>query len=113
MTATEIKIGNTMPYSGPLSSYAVVGRAESAFFKMINEEQGGINGWKINFISLDDGYSPPRTVEQIRRLVEQEGVAFIFNSLGTPTNTAVQKYLNDRKVPQLFVGSGANKWGNY
>ena len=112
VTATEIKIGNTMPYSGPLSSYAVVGRAESAFFRMINE-QGGINGRKLNFISLDDGYSPPRTVEQMRRLVEQEGVAFIFNSLGTPTNTAVQKYLNDRKIPQLFVATGADKWGNY
>src|SRR5579864_3032663 len=112
VTATEIKVGNTMPYSGPLSSFAGVGRAEAAFFKMIND-QGGIAGRKINFISLDDGYSPPKTVEQMRRLVEQEGVAFIFNSLGTAPNTAVQKYLNDRKIPQLFVATGADKWGNY
>ena len=110
--ATEIKIGNTMPYSGPLSSYAVIGRAETAVFKMINE-QGGVNGRKINFISLDDGYSPPKTVEQVRKLVEQDNVAFIFNSLGTPPNTAIEKYLNDRKIPQLFVATGANKWGNY
>jgi len=112
VTATEIKIGNTMPYSGPLSSYAVIGRTEAAFFKMVND-QGGIAGRKIDFISLDDGYSPPRTVERMRSLVEQEGVAFIFNSLGTPTNTAVQKYLDDRKVPQLFIATGADKWGNY
>lgn len=112
VTATEIKIGNTAMYSGPLSAYSVIPRTEAAFFNMINE-QGGINGRKINFISLDDGYSPPKTVEQMRRLIEQEGVAFIFNPLGTPTNTAVQKYLNDRKVPQLFVGTGADKWGNY
>jgi branched-chain amino acid transport system substrate-binding protein len=112
VTATEIKIGNTAMYNGPLSAYSVIPRTEAAFFNMINE-QGGINGRKINFISLDDGYSPPKTVEQMRRLVEQEGVALIFNSQGTPTNTAVQKYLNDRKVPQLFVGGGADKWGNY
>jgi len=112
VTATEIKIGNTMPYSGPASSYSVIGRAEAAFFKMVNE-QGGVGGRTINFISLDDGYSPPRTVEQIRKLVEQEGVAFIFQSLGTAANTAVEKYLNDRKVPQLFVATGADKWGNY
>lgn len=112
VTATEIKIGNTMSYSGPASNFGVVGRAEAAFFKMVNE-QGGIAGRRINFISLDDGYSPPRTVEQTRKLIEEEGVAFVFSSLGTPTNTAVQKYLNDRKVPQLFIATSADKWGNY
>jgi branched-chain amino acid transport system substrate-binding protein len=108
---TEIKIGQTMPYSGPASSYGTIGKAESAYFKMINE-QGGVNGRKINLLSLDDGYSPPKTVEQVRRLVEQEGVAFTFNTLGTPTNSAIQKYLNDRKVPHLFVATGATKWGD-
>src|SRR5271154_248805 len=106
VTDTEIKIGQTMPYSGPASAYGVIGRAEAAYFKMINE-QGGINGRKINFISLDDAYSPPKTVEQIRRLVEQEQVAFIFNSLGTPPNAAIRQYLNDNKAPQLFVATGA------
>src|SRR5271156_4064163 len=106
VTDTEIKIGQTMPYSGPASAYGVIGRAETAYFKMINE-QGGVNGRKINLISLDDGYSPPKTVEQIRRLVEQEQVAFIFNSLGTPPNAAIRQYLNDNKVPQLFVATGA------
>jgi branched-chain amino acid transport system substrate-binding protein len=106
ITDTEIKIGQTMPYSGPASAYGVIGRAETAYFKMINE-QGGINGRKINFISLDDGYSPPKTVEQTRRLVEDEKVAFIFNSLGTPPNAAIRQYLNDNKVPQLFVATGA------
>ena len=106
ITDTEIKIGQTMPYSGPASAYGVIGRAEAAYFKMINE-QGGINGRKINFISLDDGYSPPKTVEQTRRLVEEEKVAFIFNSLGTPPNAAIRQYLNDNKVPQLFVATGA------
>ena len=106
ITDTEIKIGQTMPYSGPASAYGVIGRAEAAYFKMINE-QGGINGRKINFISLDDGYSPPKTVEQTRRLVEDEKVAFIFNSLGTPPNAAIRQYLNDNKVPQLFVATGA------
>ena len=95
-----------MPYSGPVSAYGAIGRAEVAYFRMINE-QGGINGRKINLISLDDGYSPPKTVEQTRRLVEQEQVAFIFNSLGTPTNIAIRQYLNDNKVPQLFVATGA------
>jgi branched-chain amino acid transport system substrate-binding protein len=95
-----------MPYSGPASAYGVIGRAETAYFKMINE-QGGINGRKINLISLDDGYSPPKTVEQTRRLVEDEKVAFIFNSLGTPPNAAIRQYLNDNKVPQLFVATGA------
>jgi branched-chain amino acid transport system substrate-binding protein len=108
---SEIKIGQTMPYSGPASSYGTIGKAEAAYFKMINE-QGGVNGRKINLISLDDGYSPPKTVEQIRRLVEQEQVAFTFNTLGTPTNTAIQKYMNDRKVPHLFVATGATKWGD-
>jgi branched-chain amino acid transport system substrate-binding protein len=108
---TEIKIGNTMPYSGNASAYGVIGKADAAYFQMIND-QGGINGRKINFISLDDGYSPPKTVEQIRRLVEQDGVAFIFNSLGTPTNSAIQKYLNQKKVPHLFVSTGASKWGD-
>ena len=106
VTDTEIKIGQTMPYSGPASAYGVIGRTEAAYFKMINE-QGGVNGRKINFISLDDAYSPPKTVEQIRRLVEQEQVAFIFNSLGTPPNVAIRQYLNDNKVPQLFVATGA------
>src|SRR5277367_5849605 len=106
VTDTEIKIGQTMPYSGPASAYGVIGRTEAAYFKMINE-QGGINGRKINFISLDDAYSPPKTVEQTRRLVEEEKVAFIFNSLGTPPNLAIRQYLNDNKVPQLFVATGA------
>ena len=106
VTDTEIKIGQTMPYSGPLSAYGVIGRTDIAYFKMIND-QGGVNGRKINLISVDDGYSPPKTVEQVRRLVEQEQVAFLFNTLGTPTNTAVRQYLNDNKVPQLFVATGA------
>ncbi len=106
VTDTEIKIGQTMPYSGPASAYSVIGRAETAYFKMINE-QGGVNGRKINLISLDDAYSPPKTVEQTRRLVEKEQVAFIFNSLGTPCNAAIRQYLNDNKVPQLFVATGA------
>jgi branched-chain amino acid transport system substrate-binding protein len=111
VTDTEIKIGNTNFYSGPASSYGVIGKTETAFFNMINE-QGGINGRKINFISYDDAYSPPKTVEQTRKLVESDGVFLIFNSLGTPTNTAVQKYLNQKQVPQLFVGTGATKWGD-
>jgi branched-chain amino acid transport system substrate-binding protein len=111
VTANEIKIGQSMPYSGPASAYGTIGRAELAYFKMVNE-QGGINGRQINLISLDDGYAPPKTVEQVRRLVEQENVAFLFNTLGTPSNTAIQKYLNDRKVPQLFVATGASKWGD-
>ena len=107
VTDTEIKIGQTMPYSGPLSAYGVIGRAEAAYFKMINE-QGGVNGRTINLISLDDGYSPPKTVEQTRRLLEQERVAFLFNGLGTPPNLAIRQYLNDNKVPQLFVATGAS-----
>ena len=111
VTATEIKIGQTMPYSGPASAYGVIGRTEAAYFKMINE-QGGVNGRKINLISLDDGYSPPKTVEQTRRLVEQEEVALIFNGLGTAPNSAVRDYLNENKVPQLFVATGASKFGD-
>jgi branched-chain amino acid transport system substrate-binding protein len=106
VTDTEIKIGQTMPYSGPASAYGVIGRAEAAYFKMINE-QGGVNGRKINLISLDDSYSPPKTVEQVRRLVEQERVAFLANTLGTAANAAIRQYLNDNRVPQLFVLSGA------
>jgi branched-chain amino acid transport system substrate-binding protein len=106
VTDTEIKIGQTMPYSGPASAYGVIGRTEAAYFKMINE-QGGINGRKINFISLDDAYSPPKTVEQVRRLVEDEKVAFTFQTLGTAPNLAIRQYLNDNKVPQLFVSTGA------
>jgi branched-chain amino acid transport system substrate-binding protein len=106
VTDTEIRIGQTVPYSGPASAYGVIGRTEAAYFKMINE-QGGINGRKITFISLDDAYSPPKTVEQVRRLVEQEHVAFLANTTGTPSNAAIRQYLNDNKVPQLFVISGA------
>jgi branched-chain amino acid transport system substrate-binding protein len=106
VTDTEIKIGQTMPYSGPASAYGVIGRIEAAYFKMINE-QGGVNGRKINFISLDDAYSPPKTVEQVRRLVEDEKVAFTFQTLGTAPNLAIRQYLNDNKVPQLFVSTGA------
>jgi branched-chain amino acid transport system substrate-binding protein len=111
VTATEIKIGQSMPYSGPASAFGVIGKGEAAYFKMINEK-GGINGRKLTLISLDDGYSPPKAVENVRKLVEGEGVAFIFNNLGTANNTAVQKYLNDRKVPQLFVASGSDKWAD-
>ncbi len=112
VSATEIKIGQTMPYSGPVAAFGTLGKGEIAFFQMIND-QGGVNGRKIRLISLDDGYAPPKTVEQTRKLVEQEGVAFLFSSIGTATNTAVQKYLNEHKIPQLFIGSGASKWGNY
>jgi branched-chain amino acid transport system substrate-binding protein len=110
-TDTEIKIGNIMPYSGPASAYGTIGRTEAAYFKKINEE-GGINGRKINFISYDDGYSPPKTVEQARKLVESDEVLFIFNSLGTPPNSAIHKYMNSKKVPQLFVATGATKWND-
>ncbi len=113
VTATEIKIGHTNPYSGPASAYGVLGKLEQAYFnKMVNEE-GGVAGHKIDFISYDDGYSPPRTVEQIRKLVEDDKVAFTFNTLGTPSNSAIERYMNQRKVPQLFVATGADKWGNY
>ena len=107
VTDAEIKIGQTMPYSGPASAYGVIGRTEAAYFKMINE-QGGVNGRKINLISLDDAYSPPKTVEQVRRLVEDEKVAFCFQTLGTAPNLAIRQYLNDNKVPQLFVSTGAS-----
>lgn len=107
VTDAEIKIGQTMPYSGPASAYGVIGKTETAYFKMIND-MGGISGRKINLISLDDGYSPPKTVEQVRRLVEQEQVAFLFNTLGTAPNLAIRQYLNDNKVPQLFVSTGAS-----
>ena len=108
---TEIRIGQTQAYSGPASAYGTIGKVQAAYFKMINE-QGGINGRKINFISLDDGYSPPKTVEMTRKLVEQDEVLFMFNQLGTAPNTAVHKYLNAKKVPQLFVATGASKWND-
>ncbi|UWU93836.1 ABC transporter substrate-binding protein [Bradyrhizobium sp. CB1015] len=108
---TEIKIGNIMPYSGPASAYAAIGRTEEAYFNKINAE-GGINGRKIKFISYDDGYSPPKTVEQARKLVESDNVLLIFGSLGTSTNSAIRKYMNEKKVPQLFVASGASKWND-
>ncbi|MDF0523030.1 ABC transporter substrate-binding protein [Bradyrhizobium yuanmingense] len=110
-TDTEIKIGNIMPYSGPASAYGIIGRTEAAYFKKINEE-GGINGRKINFVSYDDAYSPPKTVEQARKLVESDEVLLVFNSLGTPPNSAIQKYMNSKKVPQLFVATGATKWND-
>jgi ABC-type branched-subunit amino acid transport system substrate-binding protein len=110
-TDTEIKIGNIMPYSGPASAYGVIGRTEAAYFKKINAA-GGINGRKINFISYDDAYSPPKAVEQARKLVESDEVLLIFNSLGTPSNSAIHKYMNAKKVPQLFVATGATKWND-
>ena len=110
-TDTEIKIGNIMPYSGPASAYGVIGKTEAAYFKKINAE-GGINGRKINFITYDDAYSPPKTVEQARKLVESDEVLLVFNPLGTPPNSAIQKYLNAKKVPQLFVATGATKWND-
>ncbi len=110
-TDTEIKIGNIIPYSGPASAYGVIGKTEAAYFNMINA-QGGINGRKINFISYDDAYSPPKAVEQVRKLVESDEVLVVFNPLGTPSNTAIQKYLNGKKVPQLFVATGATKWND-
>ena len=111
VTDTQIKIGNIMPYSGPASSYSVIGKTEAAYFNMINAE-GGINGRKIDFISYDDSYSPPKTKEQARKLVESDQVLFIFDSLGTPTDTAIQKYMNAKKVPQLFIATGATKWND-
>ena len=110
-TDSEIKIGQTMPYSGPASAYGTIGKSEMAFFKMIND-QGGINGRKIALISLDDGYNPARTVEQVRKLVEEEQVLFMYQTLGTPPNTAIHKYMNAKQVPQLFVATGATKWGD-
>ncbi|MGJ4950805.1 ABC transporter substrate-binding protein [Bradyrhizobium sp. HKCCYLS20291] len=108
---TEIKIGNIMPYSGPASAYGVIGKTEEAYFKKINAE-GGINGRKITFVSYDDAYSPPKAVEQVRKLVESDEVLFVFNPLGTPSNSAIQKYLNGKKIPQLFVATGATKWND-
>ena len=108
---TEIKIGNIMPYSGPASAYGVIGKSEQAYFNKINAE-GGINGRKINFITYDDGYSPPKAVEQARKLVESDEVLIVYGPLGTPSNSAIQKYLNAKKVPQLFVATGATKWGD-
>ncbi len=108
---TEIKLGHTNPYSGPLSAYGVIGKAEAAYWQMVNDT-GGINGRKVNFITYDDGYSPPKTVEMVRKLVEDDKVFAIFQLLGTPTNTVVHKYLNQKKVPQLFVATGASKWGD-
>ncbi len=112
VTATEIKIGNTNAYSGPASAYGIISKTEAAFFKMVND-QGGVAGHMINYISYDDGYSPPKTVEQVRRLIEEDQVALLFNTLGTPTNTAIQKYVNQKKVPHLFISTGADKWGDY
>lgn len=111
VTATEIRIGQTMPYSGPVSAFGALGRGEVGYFKMLNE-RGGINGRKVNFISLDDSYAPPKTVEQTRRLVESDEVALIFSSIGTAHNTAIAKYLQGKNIPQLFVGSGASKFGD-
>ncbi|HMH63542.1 MAG TPA: ABC transporter substrate-binding protein, partial [Bradyrhizobium sp.] len=110
-TDTEIKIGNIMPYSGPASAWSVIGRTEAAYFRKINAE-GGINGRKINFISYDDAYSPPKAVEQARKLVESDEVLLIFGPLGTPSNSAIQRYMNAKKVPQLFVQTGATKWND-
>ncbi len=108
---TEIKIGQTIPYSGPASAYGVIGKMESAYFKRLNE-QGGVNGRKINFISVDDGYSPPKTVEMVRRLVEQDEVLLMMGTLGTPSNTAIHKYMNAKKVPHMFLATGASKWND-
>jgi branched-chain amino acid transport system substrate-binding protein len=110
-TDTEIKVGNIMPYSGPASAYGVIGKTEEAYFRKINAE-GGINGRKITFITYDDAYSPPKTVEQARKLVESDEVLLIFQSLGTAANSAIQKYMNSKKVPQLFVATGATKWND-
>ena len=116
VTDTSIKVGNTAPYSGPASSYSVIAKTQTAYFKAVNAA-GGIKSADgktrtIDFISLDDGYSPPRTVEQVRKLVEQEEVAFTFNTLGTPTNSAIHKYMNAKKVPHIFLSTGASKWGH-
>src|SRR5213593_1700381 len=111
VTPTEVKIGNTNPYSGPASAYGTIGKALAAYFTKVNAE-GGVNGRKIDFVTLDDGYSPPKTVEMIRRLVEQDQVAFVFQPLGTPPNSAIHKYMNEKKVPQLFVATGATKWND-
>jgi ABC-type branched-subunit amino acid transport system substrate-binding protein len=111
VTATEIKIGNINPYSGPASAYGTIGKSIGAYFKMVND-QGGVNGRKINYITYDDSYSPPKAVEMVRKLVEQDQVAIVFQSLGTPSNSAIHKYMNQNKVPQLFVATGATKWND-
>ena len=108
---TEIKIGNINPYSGPASAYGTIGKAIGAYFDKVNDE-GGINGRKIKYVTLDDAYSPPKAVEQVRRLVEQDQVLLVFQSLGTPSNSAIQPYMNENKVPQLFVATGATKWND-
>ena len=112
VSATEIRIGNTMPYSGPASAYGTIGKAIAAVFRMANDE-GGFAGRKVNFLSYDDGYSPPKTVEQTRRLIEEDKVAAMFAPLGTPTNSATVRYINQKKVPDLFLATGADKWGDY
>ncbi len=111
VTATEIKIGNTNPYSGPASAYGTIGKTLAAYFKKVNDD-GGVNGRKINFITYDDAYTPPKAVEMVRKLVEQDQVAALFQTLGTPTNTAIHKYVNQAKVPHLFVATGATKWND-
>src|SRR5258706_15719095 len=111
VTDTEIKIGQTMPYSGPLSAFGTIGKAQAAYFEMINSK-GGVNGRKIKLLSLDDGYSPPKTIEQTRKLVESDEVLLLFSSFGTPPNTAAMKYLNAKKVPQLFIAATGMKWGD-
>ena len=112
VTSSEIRIGSMAAYSGPASAYSATGRAHTATFKWLND-QGGVGGRKVNFISYDDAYSPPKAVEQVRRLIEQDVVACLSNTLGTPSNSAIVKYVNQKKVPHLFVGSGADKWGDY
>jgi branched-chain amino acid transport system substrate-binding protein len=112
VSATEIRIGNTMPYSGPASAYGTIGKATGAMFSMAND-QGGFAGRKVNFISYDDGYSLPKTAEQARRLIEDDKVAALFATLGTPTNSAIVHYVSQKKVPHLFLATGADKWGNY
>jgi branched-chain amino acid transport system substrate-binding protein len=109
-TDKEIKLGHTNPYSGPLSAYGTIGKAIAAYWNMVNDT-GGVNGRRVNFITYDDGFQPPKTVEMVRKLVEDDQVFAIYQLLGTPTNTVVQKYLNQKKVPQLFVATGASKWG--
>ena len=111
VTATEIKVGNTNPYSGPASAYGTIGKAIGAYFKKVNDE-GGVNGRKINYITYDDGYSPPKTVEMVRKLVEQDQVALLFQTLGTPPNSAIHRYMNQQKTPHLFVATGATKWND-
>ena len=111
VTATEIKVGNTNPYSGPASAYGTIGKAIGAYFKKVNDE-GGINGRKINYITYDDSYTPPKTVEMVRKLVEQDQVALLFQTLGTPTNSAIHKYMNQQRVPHLFLATGATKWND-